>query len=192
MSVTLGKYIGRGMDRSCYENPENPDTCFKVSKKDRSKQTLREAAYFKFLKRRRIEPSFMPKFYGLWELDDNFVLEQEYIHPRQGEKVVDLATYLREIPEERISSLETELLQIKEEMIRLNVIVSDMRPLNFFVVTRGDEIQRIVIFDGYGTPEFFPLPNYCPFFGKRKINRQWQKFMKYYQVEKAKRNQYSV
>ena len=45
----FGKLIGKGMERACYENMDNPNTCFKVSRKEHSKQTIREGAYFKYL-----------------------------------------------------------------------------------------------------------------------------------------------
>lgn len=187
MVLKLGKFIGRGMDRACYENPQNLNTCFKVSKLDHSKQTLREASYFKYLKKKGVEPSFMPKFYKFWREEDCFVIEQEYIRPSQGESVVDLSSYVRHSTEKELEELKAKLNRLKEEMIALNVIVSDMRPMNFFVVKTVNGIKRIVIFDGYGTPEFLPLPNYCRFFGKKKIERQWRKFLKYFSAELSKR-----
>ena len=41
----------------------------------------------------------------------------------------------------------------------------------------ADAGYRYVVIDGYGSPEWIPLPNYCRFFGRRKIQRQWRKFM---------------
>lgn len=187
MVLKLGKFIGRGMDRACYENPQNPNTCFKVSSVEHSRQTLREASYFKYLKKKGVEPSFMPKFYKFWREDDNFIIEQEYIHPGQDESVVDLSSYVRNSTDQELEELQERLNLVKEEMIALNVIVSDMRPMNFFVVKTVKGIKRIVIFDGYGTPEFLPLPNYCRFFGKKKIERQWKKFLRYFSAELSKR-----
>ena len=129
----------------------------------------------------------MPKFYKFWREEDCFVIEQEYIRPSQGESVVDLSSYVRHSTEKELEELKAKLNRLKEEMIALNVIVSDMRPMNFFVVKTVNGIKRIVIFDGYGTPEFLPLPNYCRFFGKKKIERQWRKFLKYFSAELSKR-----
>ena len=66
----LGKFLGRGVERFCYENLNNPNTCLKVSKKSLCKQTKREVSYFHYLNKRNIHPSFMPKFIALYETQD--------------------------------------------------------------------------------------------------------------------------
>ena len=95
--------------------------------------------------------------------------------------------YLRESNEEQISELEEKLKEIKAEMVQKNIIISDIRPANILVLSkRGGGIQRIVFLDGFGSPEFIPLPIYCPYFGKKKIERQWEKFKRHYYNAKRK------
>lgn len=187
MEPLLGKFLGRGVERFCYENLNNPGTCLKVSKKTLSKQTLREVSYFRYLQKKGIQPSFMPKFIGLHENNDSYILEQEYFKSNQTQVVTGLKDFIAQAKDEDIRELENFLPKIKEEMVRLNVIVSDMRTTNFLVITQDKKISKVIIFDGYGAPEFLHLPNICPLLGKLKIERQWKKFLRYYSTEKNKR-----
>ena len=68
-------------------------------------------------------------------------------------------------------------------MLRLNVIVTDMRTTNCLVILENQVVKNLVIFDGYGAPELFPIAEYSSFFGNRKINRQWKKFMLKYNAD---------
>lgn len=61
---SFGKVIGRGMERICYANPNNPKTCFKVSRLGHDVQSRREIHYFNFLKKRNISADFLPTYYG--------------------------------------------------------------------------------------------------------------------------------
>lgn len=185
----FGKLIGKGMERACYENKDNPNTCFKVSRKEHSKQTLREGAYFKYLQKKNISPSFMPKFIGLYETEDFFILEQERVKNTEEIKTQTLRDFVFKASEDQMVKLEKLLENLKEEMLRLNVIVSDMRTTNILVLTHNDEPFKIMIFDGYGTPEFIPLPNIIPFLGAKKIERQWNKFRRYYAEDLQKKFQ---
>lgn len=184
----LGKKIGSGTERVCYENPANPNTCLKVSKKDHSIQTLREIKYFKYLQKKKIQASFLPKFYGSYINDKYVILEQEYLRPDSKAETILLRAYIRRATKEDFIQLDQKLQEVKKEIIRLNVIISDIRTGNILLfVNQNRIVTRIVFLDGFGSPEFIPLPMYCPFFGKLKIERQWKKFMKRYNEEKATR-----
>ena len=113
----LGKFLGRGVERFCYENLLNPDTCLKVSKKSFSKQTRREVSYFNLLKKRNITPSFMPKFIGLHETDDSYILEQEYFRSTDTVKVFTIQKYVSLASDEGIAVLDKLLADIKQEML---------------------------------------------------------------------------
>lgn len=186
--LRLGKFLGRGAERFCYENLDNPDTCLKVSKKNSWKQTRRELVYVRYLKKRGITPSFMPKFYDLHETEDSYILEQEYFRDTATTRVMTIREYVPVATDDGLKVLDRLLDDIKAEMIRFNIIVCDLRTTNCMVLIESNTPKRVVIFDGYGSPEFIPLPNWCPFLGKRKIKRQWQKLMQRYQLDKENRN----
>lgn len=184
----FGRLIGEGSERFCYENPDNPDTCYKISKSGTSIQTIREIKYFNFLEKRGIYPSFFPKFYGTFKLGNQIVLEQEYLKSNTLVKAAELRQYITQASEDDFPRIENILNETKREMIRMNVIVSDIRTGNIVLLFNPDKtINRLVFVDGFGSPEFIPLPIYCPFFGRKKIERQWKKFMKKYEMEKKLR-----
>ena len=175
--------MGSGMERKCFANPHNASSCYKISLKNQSKQTIREVHYFKYLQKKNITPSFMPKFLNFFELEDKFILEQERIRTTHSKTVILLREFLTTATKSDILALKRKLLEIKREMLDLNVIVSDMRPTNSFVILENKTITRIVFFDGYGPPTLIPLDKYFKFFGNQKINRQWDKFIKKINLE---------
>lgn len=184
----FGKLIGEGSERFCYENLDNPSTCFKISKTGTSLQTIREVRYFHFLEKKGKYPKFFPKFYGTFKKGEQLVLEQEYLRTNDQVEAVELRQFITRASETDFQKIEDFLEKTKQEMIQMNVIVSDIRTGNIVLLFNHDKsITRLVFVDGFGSPEFIPLPIYCPFFGKRKIERQWNKFMKKYHAEKALR-----
>lgn len=136
MEFQFGKLLGKGMERSCYENLANPLTCLKVSKKSNSKQTHKEVKYFRYLEKKGIHPSFMPKFYGLYETEENLVLEQEFFGSHDNTQVIGLREFIGEASDEQMNQLDSCLQNVKEEMLRLNVIVTDMRTTNCLVISK--------------------------------------------------------
>ena len=74
---SFGKVIGRGMERICYANPNNPKTCFKVSRLGHDVQSRREIHYFNFLKKRNISADFLPTYYGFKKTNEFL---QERLH----------------------------------------------------------------------------------------------------------------
>ena len=116
------------------------------------------------------------------------ILEQEYFHDTATTKVMTIREYVPVATDDGLKVLDRLLDDIKAEMIRFNIIVCDLRTTNCMVLIESNTPKRVVIFDGYGSPEFIPLPNWCPFLGKRKIKRQWQKLMQRYQLDKENRN----
>lgn len=183
----FGRILGQGMERICYENTDNPCTCFKVSSKEHCKQTLREGAYFKYLRNRNIFPSFMPKFIGLYETEDSYIIEQELIQDTKEIKTQTLRDFILHATDDQMNDLQAVLVSTFNEMLALNIIVSDMRTTNIFVLSHHGVPYKLVIFDGYGAPEFIPFPNYIRFFGERKIKRQLKKFKRYYEEDLKKR-----
>ena len=186
--LRLGKVIGQGMERICYANLDNPKTCFKVSKIGHDVQTRREIQYFEFLKKRHIHADFLPTYFGHFQTSDSLVIEQELFASTENVTAQLLDEFLLNASQEEIEDLENRLSHIKSEMIKKNIIISDIRPGNILVLkNRQGTIVRIIFLDGYGSPEFIPLPMYCPFFGKLKIERQWKKFNRHYNNAKNKR-----
>lgn len=175
-----GIELGRGSNKIVYCHKEHPDRCLKICLKNKATTTIKEIEYFKFLKKRQIQASFIPEFYGAFEGDNYIGLEQESFTDKQNGGQYDSVRFLSDCICDPASNLE-EIMQmldaLKNEMIQSNVIVSDLHGRNIFRIVKGQCI-RLVIIDGYGSPEAFPLPQYFRFLGKMKIERQWKKLMR--------------
>lgn len=185
--VIFGEIIGRGMERVCYANPNNPSTCFKVSRLGHDLQTRREIRYFEYLKRKGIWADFLPYYYGFIKSENYLIIEQELLRSDENSESLLVNDFLKIADASQILSLEEQFRQIRDEMISKNIIVSDIRPANIMVKrNHHGSIERIVFLDGFGSPELIPLPMYCPFFGRKKILRQWEKFKRHYYNEKRK------
>lgn len=172
-----GSELGRGADKIVYRHLQKPSHCLKICSKNRSNATQREIRYFEFLKKRNVHASFIPEFYGAFEGADFIGFEQECILDKanggQYDFVLPLSKYIRD-PASNLSEIRDMLAKLKKEMILTNVIVCDLHGLNILVVGKKSS-KYLVVIDGYGSPEFIPLPKYFSFFGKMKIERQWKK-----------------
>lgn len=178
----FGALLGKGGEREVYENLSNPATCFKVSHKASCVQTKREIKYFESLKKSgQGDLPIIPKYFGSFEQGDYVGFEQECLSwSEQNDNAILLEVYLQEDRNPEC------LLEIKEKleeayalMLKHNVIISDIHPNNILLIFNSEnKIKRLVFIDGFGTPELIPLPQYCPYFGRLKIKRQWEKFLR--------------
>ena len=75
LSDLFGEVIATGAERTCVRNLKNPSTCFKISKKNHSKETVREIEYFKYLNRKGISSPFIPKFINEFKTDTEIVVQ---------------------------------------------------------------------------------------------------------------------
>lgn len=186
--LQIGEIIGKGSERICFAHKNNPTRCYKVSHKALSKQTKREIEYFQYLKKQQKSPSFMPKFYAAYESGDYFIIEQDLLINNKNYRYLTLHEFILQATDSNILMLEQKLIELKKEMIKLNVITCDMRTTNIMVELKDDSLNQIYIFDGYGAPEMLHLPNYLPLLGRWKIQRQWKKFQRYYQQDLQRRS----
>ena len=178
----FGALLGKGGEREVYENLSNPATCFKVSHKASCVQTKREIKYFESLKKSgQGDLPIIPKYFGSFEQGDYVGFEQECLSwSEQNDNAILLEVYPQE---DRSPEC---LLEIKEKleeayalMLKHNVIISDIHPNNILLIFDSkNKIKRLVFIDGFGSPELIPLPQYCSFFGRLKIKRQWEKFLR--------------
>ena len=169
--------IGAGAERTCYRDPSDSLRCIKVSKKTQAKQTQRELKYYQFLAKHQVSYSHIPKFYRKVDEGDYIGLEMEYVCNPNGESAPDLHKYLkRPLTDEEIDAFYLALEQLKQYLITNNVVPCDLVMSNFLVLTLPEGI-KIMMVDVLGGAEVIPFANYIPYFGRRKIERKWIKFM---------------
>lgn len=184
MIPEFGEIIGRGNTRICCLNPNNPNTCFKISTKKNSKETIREINFFHLLQRKGISTEYLPTFFSSFSNKEIVGYEVELFWSTDGSSTTVLE-FLKTATDSQINDLEKHLQLLKQELLRKNIIISDLAPGNMAIrLNRAGEIERLVIIDGFGSGEMIPVAFYIPFFGKRKIERKWKKFITRYQHDK--------
>ena len=170
------RYFSRGTDKVCYISEKFPGKLLKISPLAKANQMIREIQYFEYLTTKGISPSFMPKFFGRCSDKENIGFVQELLVGNNIKSLIDIVRryYLTDL-----AKVEDALMAVKNEMLEKNIIVLDLHGANII----GDiETLKLWIIDGYGTPEFIPLPKYFRFFGRMKIERQWKKFVYRYSL----------
>lgn len=181
--------IGRGNERVCYQNPDDPSRCVKVSRKEKSKQSQREIRYFQYLVKRQVAFTHIPRFYSVIQTDRYLGLEQERVLDSQGKQPPDLYHYLcQPLSNKQQREFWLAMDMLKDYLIRYNIIPCDLVMSNMLVV-EGIDKTKVIMIDGFGGAEWIPIANYVRFLGKRKIERKWQKFVEDFITPCFKNNQ---
>ena len=182
IDYTAWPVIGKGMERTCYLNPDDPSRLVKISLNGNARQTQREIRYFRFLLDRGVPFDHIPKFYGEVHGDGFIGFEQEYIRdfpdPETGSALpaIALLQYLSSpLSHQQIQELQAALDELKTYLLRYNIIPNDLGVDNM-VVKRMLSGIRLVLIDGFGSTELIPASNFFRFIGNRKILRKWEKF----------------
>lgn len=175
---TQWEVIGKGRERTCYQDPDDKSRCIKVSSKGNAKQSLKEIKYFSLLNKKSCPFTHIPKIYSVIDQDDLIGLEQEIILDNSGSISKTLHFYLlEERTDEEMKSFYEQLAIFKGYLVENNIVPSDLVMSNLLVRQSLDSL-KIYMIDGFGAAEFIPLSNYIPWLGRRKIERKWEQFMK--------------
>lgn len=172
------RVIGRGDERICYQHPDDPGRCVKLSRREKAKQTRRELRYFRRLKRRGVPFTLIPEFFGVVEDAEMIGLEQELVLDEQGELPPNAGEYLaRSLALGQLDRFQAGLEALRAYLLAYNVIPCDLVMSNLLVIEREDA-TAVMLIDGLGASEAIPLAESLTWLGRRKIRRKWKKFMK--------------
>lgn len=169
--------LGKGGERVVRLDPNNPTQCVKLSAKTLSMQTEREADYLQELEDKGIRSKYVPAFYGCIETPTQIGVVVEAVVPgNKYDEAELLSSYLHRVKDPTMmEEIVQRLVAAKAEMIRHNIIVSDLGPANMMTVTKDGKVD-VVLIDGFYVPEHIQTARRFRFFGRLKINRQWKKF----------------
>ena len=182
IDYTAWPVIGKGMERTCYLNPDDPSRLVKISLDGNTRQTEREIRYFRFLMNRGVPFDHIPQFYGEVHGVGFIGFEQEYVrdfHIPESESspAMALLSYLSSpLSQEQTEELQAALDELKAYLLRYNIIPSDLDVDNI-VIKRMPSGIRLILIDGFGSTELIPASNFFRFIGNRKIIRKWEKFL---------------
>lgn len=172
------RVIGRGDERICYQHPDDPGRCVKLSRREKAKQTRRELRYFRRLKRRGVPFTLIPEFFGAVEDAEMIGIEQELVLDDQGELPPNAGEYLAgPLTPAQIRRFWVGLDALRAYLLAYNVIPCDLVMSNLLVLERADA-TTVMLIDGLGASELVPLAEYIPWLGRRKIRRKWARFMR--------------
>ena len=174
--------VGKGNERKCYVHPDDEHKAIKVSyeqKIGRSKQTRIETAYYiKLLKRKSMDWSHLPRFYGEVETNHGKGFVVELIRDFDGSVSKSLEYYLKEYGIEPFyGELDAYRRYFLDNLIIFNY---GMMPKNILRRRISEMEGELVLIDGMGDVSHFTLPNLIPILARRKIQRRWDKFWNKY------------
>ena len=185
---TSWQIIGRGTERTCYQNPRDPTRCVKIARSDRTKQTLREIDYFSYLASKGVPFDHIPRFYGKVRTADSVGIEQELVIDRiatdatgQTSQIIHSPTIRQYLASPRtpaeIAAFWQATGELKEWLLKYNVLALGIDHNNIVVNRSADGGIRLILIDGVYDTEWIPVSKYIPFFGRKKILRRWARFI---------------
>tara|TARA_B100000963_G_C22447345_1_gene589430 strand:- start:270 stop:875 length:606 start_codon:yes stop_codon:yes gene_type:complete len=175
-------YIGEGEIRFCYYHPDDMNLCVKIPRENTTRNyTLKEIKYFKKLSKRNKQKygyKFFSDFQG--EVLTNLGLGQKFDLIRDyssNEVSKTLEHYLLHSSKISDNKIESAIMTLKQMMIKHRVFTRDLRSRNICcrLVNSNNDIELIII-DGIGHRDFFPLADWFYFFSKKKVERIFERW----------------
>lgn len=174
-------YIAEGLARKVYYHPDNNDLCIKIGKPEIEEEHLyKEIKYYHKIKNKdtsKFDYPFYVKYHG--EVDTN--LGTGFVYDLiKDETTQNISLTLRHYLEMDDAPFSDEqfiegLNRLKSEMIKHKVFVGDLRARNICVKILKDKSIELIVIDGIGHRDFFPLADWFEHYAKKKVERRFLK-----------------
>lgn len=66
---------------------------------------------------------------------------------------------------------------LKTYLIEQNVMTMTIKPKNIVYQRQSDKEGKAIIIDNIGNSDIIPISSHCRYFGRKKIQRKWDRFM---------------
>lgn len=181
LSLNHEFYIGEGEIRKCYQHPDKELLCIKIPRKHVTREyTFKEILYFKKLSRRDksgYKYPFYSDFHGeiKTSIGDGQVFDL-IKDETTGKTSKTLEFYLQESTAISDDKLWKALQELKTQMTIHKVFTRDLRSRNLCCKILKNNSVQIIIIDGIGHRDFFPLADIFHYFSKKKIDRTFEKW----------------
>lgn len=177
LELSAATLVGKGLHREVHVHPDDDSKCVKVVVLRGEEETRREQAYYRFLQRRNIDWISLPQFYGNEETNMGPGAVFDLIRDNDGQVSKTLEFYLDNLSStpELVESISQALLNLKRDLLEQNIITMTLKPKNM-VLQRQNDGMRCLIIDNIGNSDIVPISSYVRFFGRKKIERKWEKF----------------
>ena len=184
--------FARGGNRLCFVDPRNPDRCIKVPRKDKT-PLLKRASKGLFAKLKplsafddnheeyqvfqRIEKhigqqafTLLPHCYGYVETEYGPGLCLELIRDDDGRVSISLKQYIWQ--NGYTDEMKAVIRRFEKRWAELGVPSRNLLHHNIVVQQRKNQVERLVVIDGLGWPDFIPLAYYFRPLARRKAKRK--------------------
>lgn len=172
--------FGKGNHRECYVHPENENLCIKVvvDTKLSARQNLREQQYYLHLEKRHISWDMISKYHGDVSTNMGVGSVFDLVRDQDGEVSKTLSDYLdsKELSDQECNKLASLLHLLKVYLVEQRVIAR-LAPRNIVCQRDNNEISQLSIIDNIGNSHLIPICNYDNFLARRKINKEWNRFL---------------
>ncbi len=165
--------IGKGRDRACYQHPENPGQCIKVALRP-EKQSNREKAYFRYLKRQQADLSRLSQHLGTVETDFGV----GHIYELQRENNSSLSPTLKQAIEDNLldkQDVEQLVHQFENHLKINNICAYDLSPSNLIICKESENTIYLKLIDGVGFANsllvHFPIKKYSDYILNNALTR---------------------
>jgi len=177
LELSAATLVGKGLHREVHVHPDDDSKCVKVVVLRGEEETRREQAYYRFLQRRNIDWISLPQFYGNEETNMGPGAVFDLIRDDDGQVSKTLAFYLDNLSStpELVESISQALIKLKRDLLEQNIITMTLKPKNIVVQKHRDRLRCLII-DNIGNSDILPISSYVRFFGRKKIERKWEKF----------------
>jgi len=185
IKLSKSDFIGKGRCRSAYIHPQDKNKCIKtIHLKERKKcikESNKEAKYFKYLNKKNIDFSMIPKYYGEVNTDKGKGLVFELVRDFDGEISKSLDYYFENEEKMKLISKPFEKLQdLKNYIIKNQILSRDIRFPNILYKKLSESDGIYILIDGVGNSELIPFSQWFSKLNKAKILRRWAVDESYY------------
>lgn len=175
-------YIGEGEIRLCYYHPDDMNSCVKIPRETTTRNyTLKEIKYFKKLSKRN-KQKYSYKFFSDFQgevltnhgLGQIFDLILDYDSKEVSKTLEYYLLHSNIVSDDKIESA---LIKLKQMMIKHRVFTRDLRSRNICcrLINSKNDIELIII-DGIGHRDFFPLADWFYYFSRKKVERIFKRW----------------
>ncbi|MGC1471238.1 MAG: YrbL family protein [Psychroserpens sp.] len=181
IEITPKHYISEGLARQVYRHPEQDNLCIKIGKPEIETEHLyKEIKYYEKIKQKnssRFEYQFYAKYHGEIETNLGVGFVYDLVKDETTQHISLTLRHYLEMEHSPIvdESLNDGLERLKQQMIAHKVFASDLRARNICCKILKDNSVNLVIIDGIGHRDFFPMADYMNHFAKKKVERRFEK-----------------
>lgn len=170
-------FLGEGNARKCYIHPKDNNLCIKILfDKTPKRGPKREVKYYKKLQKRNISWKMLAKY--LYTVQTNLGKGDvfELVRDFDGEISKSMRYYLS-LNNENINKQTIQLLEdLRQYLINEKILFTDLNPTNILLKKINKTAYTLVVIDGIGHNNDFPMFEYITILVQKKLIRKWEKY----------------